>query len=277
MFNYLMDKELEITWIGGIQAAKAIKCYFLAECMSNAVYGDGKSQYYYANSYIAEKISNEPKCKAIVDKWIEEYKKNGTRKFVTSKDVNGNPLEITSGENKDIYLSLQHFTMEGEVEDNGNLLVRVKDNYDFDSVRILCLSDISLGNIGNDFGLELQKRKIIDSFDITIYFYEWAGDRTPTDNGIINQPTDIETSRYFESGKCTITASAIKFRAHPYVGVGNDNPALGQYNQGESVYYDMVVITEKYVWISWIGASSNQRRYMPIKELSTGDRWGNCV
>ena len=99
---------------------------------------------------------------------------------------------------------------------------------------------------------------------------------TPVNGVITTQPfsaCDKETKRYTEKGKCTITASAIKFRNKPCTHCGS---VEGTYNKNESVYYDLVVITEKYVWISWIGASGS-RRYMPIKDNKNNERWGNCV
>lgn len=91
----------------------------------------------------------------------------------------------------------------------------------------------------------------------------------------VGQAIDPIQKEYAENGKCTITASSIYFRNKPYVDNKN-NPAQGTYNKGESVYYDKVVITKKYVWISWIGGSGT-RRYMPIKVVATNERWGVCV
>lgn len=90
----------------------------------------------------------------------------------------------------------------------------------------------------------------------------------------VNGNCDRELSRYTEYGKCTITTgSGIIFRDRPCTCHGIRQ---GLYYYNESVNYDLVVITEKYVWISWIGQSGT-RRYMPIKDKSTGERWGNCV
>lgn len=86
---------------------------------------------------------------------------------------------------------------------------------------------------------------------------------------------DPKSKEYTEYGKCTIvTPSGINFRDKPCTHCGTKQ---GAYACGESVNYDYVVITEKYIWISWIGASSGKRRYMPIKDRKSGDRWGNCV
>lgn len=80
---------------------------------------------------------------------------------------------------------------------------------------------------------------------------------------------------YAENGKCTITTpSGIRFRDKYCTHCGT---VKGTYNKGESVYYDKVCITEKYVWISWVSASSGQRRWMPIKDRKANERWGTCV
>lgn len=72
------------------------------------------------------------------------------------------------------------------------------------------------------------------------------------------------------SGVFTTTVSSIYFRNKPCVSHG---VIQGTYTKGESVIYDRVVQTNKYTWISWIGASG-ARRYMPVREKSTGEVWG---
>lgn len=89
-----------------------------------------------------------------------------------------------------------------------------------------------------------------------------------------NYSNDKELKRYPEHGKCTITVDSIDFRSKPYI--GNDNPIQGQYYRDEFVYYDLVVITEYYVWISWIGASGT-RRYMPITDRKTATKLAYCT
>lgn len=67
----------------------------------------------------------------------------------------------------------------------------------------------------------------------------------------------------------------IYFRNKPLI--DNSNPIIGTYEQGENVVYDKVVITNKYVYISWTSASSGIRRYMPIREYhlnNYGQMWG---
>lgn len=106
--------------------------------------------------------------------------------------------------------------------------------------------------------------------------YIHLGYTTPTSEVVATQPVvscDKEIKRYTEKGKCTITASAIIFRDKPCTCHGAKQ---GTYSKNESVYYDLVVITDAYVWISWIGATGT-RRYMPIKDKKTNERWGNCV
>lgn len=107
--------------------------------------------------------------------------------------------------------------------------------------------------------------------------YIHLGYVTPTSGIVTTQPVsacDKEIKRYTENGKCTIvTPSGIRFRNKPCTHCGT---LEGTYDCKESVYYDLVVLTDSYVWISWIGASGT-RRYMPIKDKKTGERWGNCV
>lgn len=94
-------------------------------------------------------------------------------------------------------------------------------------------------------------------------------------SAVADKNTDKEITRYPESGKCTITAtSGIYFRNKPSV---VDGVRQGTYSYMESVFYDLVVISEKYVWISWISSTTGTRRYMPVKVRATGERWGNCV
>lgn len=91
------------------------------------------------------------------------------------------------------------------------------------------------------------------------------------------QSVDLNTEikRYSESGKCTITAkSGIKFRDKPSTSTG---AVQGTYSYNESVNYDLVVVTEGYTWISWISASSGARRYMPIVDRKSNERWGTCI
>lgn len=94
-------------------------------------------------------------------------------------------------------------------------------------------------------------------------------------SNVLSSGGDREIKRYAENGRCTVTVSdGIKFRDKPSTDTG---VVQGAYGYRESVNYDLVVITEKYTWISWIGASSGQRRYMPIVDRKKNERWGTCV
>lgn len=83
---------------------------------------------------------------------------------------------------------------------------------------------------------------------------------------------NTEIKRYAENGKCYVQTT-LNFRDKPSTNTGI---IQGQYYANESVNYDLVVLTNRYVWISWVGASGS-RRYMAIKDKSTNERWGNCV
>ncbi|MDY6229173.1 MAG: SH3 domain-containing protein [Clostridium sp.] len=80
---------------------------------------------------------------------------------------------------------------------------------------------------------------------------------------------------YPEAGVFTCTVDAINFRNNPLI--SSSNPIQGQYYNGEKVNYDYVVITNKYVYISWISASAGVRRYMPVRDLINKEVWGTFV
>lgn len=99
----------------------------------------------------------------------------------------------------------------------------------------------------------------------------------PTETPKPPQPTgEYLISEYAEKGVFTCTVDSIYFRNKPLV--SSSNPTQGQYFKGESVNYDKVAITNKYVYISWVSASSGIRRYMPywdkVADPKGLDRWG---
>jgi len=85
---------------------------------------------------------------------------------------------------------------------------------------------------------------------------------------------EYEVRRYSESGIC-YPQTTINFRSSP--NAESSSNIIGQYFVGENVNYDLVVITNKYAYISWIGASSGTRRYMAVRDINTGERWANIV
>lgn len=91
------------------------------------------------------------------------------------------------------------------------------------------------------------------------------------------QPNSAEyiTKKYLESGVFTCTVDAINFRNNPFI--ETNNPIQGQYFEGETVNYDYVVITNKYVYISWVSSSTGTRRYMPVRDLVNKEVWGTFV
>lgn len=84
--------------------------------------------------------------------------------------------------------------------------------------------------------------------------------------------SDKEIKRYTEHGTCKVVANILNVRNKP----STSGKVVAKYYKNETVKYDLVVLTEKYVWISWIGASSGTRRYMAVKDKTTNVRWGNC-
>lgn len=83
--------------------------------------------------------------------------------------------------------------------------------------------------------------------------------------------TETIIQEYPESGIC-YPRITINIRDLPCESTGT---IFDQYYQGEYVIYDYVVITNKYVWISWT-SGSGRRVYMTVKDQVTGERWGNC-
>lgn len=80
--------------------------------------------------------------------------------------------------------------------------------------------------------------------------------------------SDSEISRIKKSGTC-YPNTTLNFRSAPNTSTGKIE---GQYYSNEFVYYDLIVETQCYTWVSWIGASGS-RRYMAVKEKSTGKVW----
>lgn len=104
---------------------------------------------------------------------------------------------------------------------------------------------------------------------------ERLGDCADVPNGLgeSNTPTGVETivNEYSESGIC-YPQMTTSIRTIP---CATNGVVLDYYYIGESVVYDYVVITNKYVWVSWAGASG-RRVYMTVKDQITGERWGIC-
>lgn len=97
----------------------------------------------------------------------------------------------------------------------------------------------------------------------------------PVKESVTNKPSssEYEIKRYSESGKCTICVDeGVYFYNKPCI-----SEITGSYEYNEFVYYDLVVITNKYVYISWISSSTGVRRYMPVLDKVNNERWGNCI
>lgn len=108
-------------------------------------------------------------------------------------------------------------------------------------------------------GLVNRRKKEVDLFN------------TPIKNNNVSHETIVK--EYRENGYF-YPNTLIYFRNKPYV--SNDNPIQGNYNIGEYVIYDYVIIGNDHVWISWI-SRTGIRRYMPIREFKNGkygEIWG---
>lgn len=97
-----------------------------------------------------------------------------------------------------------------------------------------------------------------------------------TSSNIPTPPTNTENEvkRYAESGTC-YPKMTLNIRTVP--NAQDSSNIVGQYFNGESVIYDLVVQTNKYVYISWTSASSGARRYMAVRDLITGEKFADIV
>lgn len=108
-------------------------------------------------------------------------------------------------------------------------------------------------------GLVKRRKKEVDLFNKPI----------SDDEYIVKEKE--ETGTFFPNDK-------IYFRNYPKV--SDENPIMGSYILGEKVFYDNVVITNRYVYISWISVNTGQRRYMPVREVIDGKLtpiWGYII
>ena len=85
--------------------------------------------------------------------------------------------------------------------------------------------------------------------------------------------SEVRVKEYSEAGICYPNMT-LNIRSIPCATTGE---VLDQYYEGESVIYDYVVITNKYVWISWTSAGSGRRVYMAVKDQVTGERFALCT
>ena len=114
-------------------------------------------------------------------------------------------------------------------------------------------------------GLVNRRKKEIDLFNTSV------AAATPN---TVNKNNEKIVKDYYESGSF-YPSTKIFFRNKPTV--TDDNAIVGNYIKGEVVIYDKVVVTSKYVYISWISKFLGTRRYMPIREYINGKHgvmWG---
>ena len=80
-------------------------------------------------------------------------------------------------------------------------------------------------------------------------------------------------SRYKENGKATVVVNSLNVRDNPHTKNSN---IVASYSKNESFYYNEVYISNAYVWVSYI-SNSGYRRYVAVKNKTTGERYANCV
>lgn len=89
---------------------------------------------------------------------------------------------------------------------------------------------------------------------------------TPNNTTVMNyKPSNFVS----ENATFTVTVDSIKIRKAPSL-KGADTGLT--YDKGMSVRYDGYVKTEGYVWISWVSASTGERRWMAAGELNAAGK-----
>lgn len=106
---------------------------------------------------------------------------------------------------------------------------------------------------------------------------KYSGYSVFNSSGVKVYPTssdcDTQIKKESKVGRFTTTVSSIYFRDKPCTCHGKIQDS---YYKGESVYYDSIITTEKYTWISWVGTTGT-RRYMPVIDRKTNEKWGTGI
>jgi N-acetylmuramoyl-L-alanine amidase len=154
--------------------------------------------------------------------------------------------------------------LNGKTTITTGVLYRVRKSWEDSKSQLGAYSD--LGNAKKECA-ENKGYSVFDSKGNKVYPVEVVVEPST------NIAKESEIKRYSETGKCTIDVKeGIYFYNNPYV-----SAIAGLYEYNDSVYYDLVVITNKYVYISWISASTGVRRYMPVFDKVNNERWGICI
>lgn len=93
---------------------------------------------------------------------------------------------------------------------------------------------------------------------------------------VVTAPTfdkETITKTYAENGKATIIVDKLNVRDIPHSTKGN---RVAEYIKNESFYYHTVHISECYVWVEYL-SNSGHKRYVAVKNKTTGERYANCV
>lgn len=147
----------------------------------------------------------------------------------------------------------------------------VPNQNQFDSLVSFCYN-LGTGIMKNF--IALSEKQVVEEMKLYVYSgsvkLEGLQRRREKEIELFNKPTyqeeEIIIKEYEEKGtfypSCTIN-----IRREPNALYGQ---VVGSYIKGESVKYDKVVYTNKFIYISWIGFASNKRNYMAIRQNING-------
>lgn len=126
---------------------------------------------------------------------------------------------------------------------------------------LIWVADYSFNHKGynQQFTSEFRISGISCNFDMSD-FIEFTGYNTKEEN---KNPNVIN-----EKGVGTVLADVLNVRNEP----NTNSKIVANYYKGEKVNYDMIVVGNEYVWLSYI-SWSGQRRYVASRVISTNEKY----
>lgn len=92
-----------------------------------------------------------------------------------------------------------------------------------------------------------------------------------TNNNVNNNVNNNTMKEYGENGTAVVKVNLLNVRDN----ASTNSNIVASYSFGESFIYDKVIITNEYVWVSYI-SYSGARRYVAVKNKVNGERFADC-
>lgn len=108
----------------------------------------------------------------------------------------------------------------------------------------------------------VQKRKLYDSF----VGGGWPMKSLPKEDATVPTVPTVPAAKYDgDNTVFTVKTDSVAVRTAPSVKGGRE---VARYKRGDSIVFDRIVAANGYVWGSYVGASSGERRYVAIGKTS---------